>query len=87
MSLEAVMRRLEKRLKTHENQVSLLRREVSGLRTSIGRLIEERRRDTDTLSVHNDLYMAASQRADVAEDRATRAEAQLEKLGEPEATT
>lgn len=78
--LEQKVRRLETRMGDFDKLTTLLKDEMSGLRTSIGGLLNADREKLTALEGHHQAYAAAAQRAELAEARAMRSAARTDQL-------
>jgi len=73
-------KKMESRVAGIEKMGTLLKDEVSGLRTSISSLLAADREKTNALEGHHQAYAAANLRAEYNENRATKAEKRSEAL-------
>lgn len=72
--------RLERRLTLVESLVTNLKDEASGLTRTVGSLIKAEHARTEALEGQHYSYLAAAQRAEAAEARSTKLEADLHRL-------
>ncbi len=78
--LEQKVRKLELRMTDFDMLTSLLKDEMSGLRASIGGLLGADREKLSALEGHHQAYSAAAQRAELAENRASRSALRIDAL-------